>query len=165
MDSLSARQRSWNMSHIRGSDTAPEKKVRSALFRAGLRYRINVAGLPGKPDIVLGAYSVVVFVHGCFWHRHPGCRFAYMPKTHVDFWQAKFDRTVQRDAEVTARLEALGWHCLTIWECETETPERLAELARSIKEGKPDGAPHRLPSGHPAEPTKIPHLLSGSGGG
>lgn len=138
MDSLSAQKRSWNMSRIRGRNTAPEKTVRSALFKAGLRYRINVPDLPGKPDIVLKKYSIVVFVHGCFWHRHPGCRLAYMPKTHVRFWQTKFDHNVERDVQVMNQLELLGWRCLTIWECETGNPERLSELVQSIKR-KPPG--------------------------
>ena len=138
MDTVSHAQRSRNMSRIRGKNTTTERTVRSALFKAGLRYRINVADLPGKPDIVLKKYSVVVFVHGCFWHRHPNCRFAYMPKTHVQFWQAKFDRNVERDAQVMSQLELLGWRCLTIWECESGNPQRLSELVQSIKQ-KPPG--------------------------
>ena len=97
-DSLSPEKRSWNMSRIRGKDTSIEVKVRKYLFSQGFRYRKHVASLPGKPDIVLPKYHAVVFVNGCFWHRHPGCKEAYMPKSRVEFWQEKFERNVQNDA-------------------------------------------------------------------
>jgi DNA mismatch endonuclease (patch repair protein) len=136
MDTVSDVRRSQNMSRIRGKDTTAERAVRSALFKAGLRYRINVRALLGKPDIVLKKYSVAVFVNGCFWHRHPGCQLAYTPKTHVQFWETKFDRNVERDAQVTSQLGLLGWRCMTIWECETGNPVRLAELVQAITEGQ-----------------------------
>ena len=96
-DSLSPEKRSWNMSRIKGKDTSIEIQVRKYLFSHGFRYRKNVKTLPGKPDIVLPKYHAVIFVHGCFWHRHPGCKYSYMPKTKVAFWQTKFDKNVQND--------------------------------------------------------------------
>lgn len=132
MDSLSREHRSWNMSRIRGKDTRPELRVRSALHRLGYRFRLNRRDLPGKPDIVLPRYQTVIFVHGCFWHRHPGCRFAYTPKSRVEFWQAKFQRNVERHREVEEELTTLGWRVLVIWECETDSAtgllDRLTEL-------------------------------------
>lgn len=115
------------MSRIRGKDTKPEMRVRSLLHRMGFRFRLHRKDLPGKPDIVLPAYETVVFVHGCFWHRHPGCRFAYTPKSRVDFWQTKFRRNVERHQEVTAELEELGWRVVVIWECETASEEQLQQ--------------------------------------
>ena len=127
MDRLTKQHRSWNMSRIRGKDTKPEMRVRSLLHRMGFRFRLHRKDLPGKPDIVLPAYETVVFVHGCFWHRHPGCRFAYTPKSRVDFWQTKFRRNVERHQEVTAELEELGWRVVVIWECETASEEQLQQ--------------------------------------
>ncbi len=113
------------MSRIRGKDTRPEMRVRSLLHRMGFRFRLHRKDLPGKPDIVLPAYGTVIFVHGCFWHRHPGCRFAYTPKSRVDFWLTKFQRNVERHQEVEAELEALGWRVVVIWECETASEDQL----------------------------------------
>ena len=127
MDRLTKQHRSWNMSRIRGKDTKPEMRVRSLLHRMGFRFRLHRKDLPGKPDIVLPAYETVIFVHGCFWHRHPGCRFAYTPKSRVDFWQTKFRRNVERHQEVEAELEELGWRVVVIWECETASEEQLQQ--------------------------------------
>ena len=96
-DILSKERRSWNMSRIRGSDTKPELLVRSLLHRMGYRFRLHRKDLPGRPDIVLPKYRTVIFVHGCFWHRHKGCKYAYTPKSRTDFWQNKFQGTVERD--------------------------------------------------------------------
>ena len=96
-DSLRPEKRSWNMSRIKGKDTSIEIQVRKYLFSQGFRYKKNVKNLPGKPDIVLPKYHAVVFVHGCFWHRHDGCKYAYTHKTRVEFWQTKFDKNVQND--------------------------------------------------------------------
>lgn len=115
------------MSRIRGKDTRPELRVRSALHRLGYRFRLNRRDLPGKPDIVLPRHQTVIFVHGCFWHRHPGCRFAYTPKSRVEFWQTKFQRNVERHREVEEELQTLGWRVLVVWECETEVDDRLLE--------------------------------------
>jgi DNA mismatch endonuclease (patch repair protein) len=119
-DRLSRERRSWNMSRIRGKDTAPELLVRSALHRAGYRFRLHRKDLPGRPDVVLPKYRTVVFVHGCFWHRHKRCRFAYTPKSRVAFWQEKFRRNVERDRRKALALRRLGWKVVTVWECEVE---------------------------------------------
>jgi len=120
MDSLDPERRSRNMARIGSRDTLPELRVRSALHRLGYRFRVHVASLPGTPDIVLPKYSTVVLVHGCFWHRHQGCRLSYSPKTRAEFWQRKFDQNVQRDKQVLSELESLGWRVVVIWECETK---------------------------------------------
>lgn len=119
-DTLSAERRSWNMSRIRSRDTKPEIKLRSLLHRAGFRFRLHAAGLPGKPDVVLRKYKTVVFVHGCFWHRHEDCKKATTPSTRRDFWQSKFNTNVARDRRKTSELNSMGWRVLTVWECELE---------------------------------------------
>lgn len=106
------------MSRIKSKDTAPEMRVRSALHRAGYRFRLHVKDLPGKPDIVLPKYKTVIFVHGCFWHRHKGCSNATMPSTNQAFWKEKFKRNVERDKREQAELNKLGWKVLVVWECE-----------------------------------------------
>src|ERR1700741_4916310 len=106
------------MSGIRGRNKKPELTVRHWLHRRGFRFRIHVKGLPGSPDVVLPRHRSVVFVHGCFWHRHPGCRYAYHPASNKEFWGKKFDSNVRRDEENAAALSAAGWYVLTIWECE-----------------------------------------------
>lgn len=123
-DRLSRKRRSWNMSRIRDKDTAPERLVRSALHRAGYRFRLHSKKLPGRPNVVLPRYRTVVFVHGCFWHRHKGCRYAYTPKSRVAFWNAKFDSNVERDRRNARELRRLGWKVVTVWECEADRPGR-----------------------------------------
>lgn len=131
-DRISKKHRSWNMSRIRGKHTTPELTLRSLLHRAGFRFRLHVPGLPGKPDIVLPKYRTVIFVHGCFWHRHEGCSNATTPKTRRQFWQEKFDRTVERDREKQAQLESAGWRVLTVWECELKTnPSNLKYILKN----------------------------------
>ena len=133
MDSLTPERRSWNMSRIKSGDTKPERLVRSLLHRMGYRFRLHRKDLPGRPDIVLPRYRRVVLVHGCYWHRHPGCRLAYMPKSNLDFWQAKFNENVRRDERQNRQLSELGWRVVTVWECETREPATLAErLGREI---------------------------------
>ncbi len=130
-DRISPEKRSWNMSRIRGKDTKPELRVRSQLHRMGYRFRLHRKDLPGRPDIVLPKYDTVIFVHGCFWHRHKGCRFAYTPKTRVEFWQTKFDLNVRRDRRNEAALRKRGWRIIRIWECRTGDPQKLQQqLAR-----------------------------------
>ncbi|MBE3039488.1 MAG: DNA mismatch endonuclease Vsr [Chloroflexi bacterium] len=119
MDRISKERRSWNMSRIRGRDTRPELDVRSVLHRMGYRFRLYRGDLPGKPDIVLPKYKTVIFVHGCFWHRHRRCKLAYTPKSRVAFWREKFQGNTRRDREGKRRLEAMGWHVVVVWECET----------------------------------------------
>lgn len=126
MDRLSRERRSWNMSRIRGRDTRPELLVRSILHSKGYRFRLQRADLPGRPDIVLPRYRTVVFVNGCFWHHHRGCRYAYVPKSRRDFWAAKFAQNVRRDLEVKRLLRKAGWKVIVVWECQTADPQRLA---------------------------------------
>jgi DNA mismatch endonuclease (patch repair protein) len=113
------------MARIGGKNTAPEMAVRRLLHSIGYRFRLHISGLPGKPDIVFPGRQKVVLVHGCFWHRHPGCRYAYMPKSRVEFWRAKFERNVQRDAENLRALGVAGWKVFTVWECEVQMPDVL----------------------------------------
>lgn len=116
-DNLTPEKRSWNMSQIRGKDTSVEVKVRSFLFRQGFRFRKNVSSLPGKPDIVLPKYKTIIFIHGCFWHRH-NCSRATTPKTKVEYWTQKFERNIANDKKHIDELTSLGWRVMVIWECE-----------------------------------------------
>jgi DNA mismatch endonuclease (patch repair protein) len=125
--------RSRMMSGIRGKNTIPERLVRSYLHRSGLRFRLHVKGLPGRPDLVLPRYKAIVEVHGCFWHRHPHCRFATTPATNRRFWGAKFRENTTRDRRNRRRLEQLGWRVFTIWECEIKESRKLAILVRRIR--------------------------------
>jgi DNA mismatch endonuclease (patch repair protein) len=120
-DTISAERRSWNMSRIKGRDTGPELRLRSLLHRAGFRFRLHAKDLAGKPDIVLPRYRTVVFVHGCFWHRHEGCRNATKPSTRAEFWQEKLDGNVERDKRNRAALQKAGWTVITVWECDLKT--------------------------------------------
>ncbi|WP_415713066.1 very short patch repair endonuclease [Maridesulfovibrio sp.] len=128
MDHLTPEKRSWNMSRIRGKDTKPEMVVRSLLHRMGYRFRLHRKDLPGKPDIVLPKYKTVLFVHGCYWHRHEGCRHATVPKTNTDFWMNKFNKNIERDQRVRQELQQLGWRVVTIWECETKDKQLLMKI-------------------------------------
>lgn len=114
------------MSSVGQRDTKPEMIVRRLLHSMNYRYRLHPKDLPGRPDIVFGARRKAIFVHGCFWHRHPGCSKATSPKTRADFWSKKFDRNVERDRQVERRLANLGWKSLVVWECETRTPDALS---------------------------------------
>lgn len=118
MDNRSKEARSRNMSHIPSRNTKPEETVRKYLFKKGLRYRKNVSSLPGKPDIVMPKYKTVVFVNGCFWHGHEGCKWFVPPKTNTDFWNAKFLYNIERDKKNYRKLEEMGWRVLLVWECE-----------------------------------------------
>lgn len=131
MDIITKEKRSWNMSRIRGRNTRIEIIVRSTLHRLGYRFRLNTSKLPGHPDVVLPKYKIALFVHGCFWHRHAGCRFAYMPKTRVDFWQEKFKKNVEQDQKVQKELNQLGWRVVVIWGCETLGKEKLTRKIES----------------------------------
>lgn len=135
-DHLTPEKRSWNMSRIKGQDTAVEVKVRKFLFSQGLRYRKNVKTLPGKPDVVLPKYHAVIFVHGCFWHRHKGCKRATTPKTRTDYWLPKFERNIENDALHEQQLKDGGWRVFTIWECEVEKKfeETMSQLITQIKD-------------------------------
>lgn len=106
------------MSKIKSSNTRPELIVRSLLHRAGYRFRINVKGMPGSPDIVMRRHGTVIFIHGCFWHRHQGCKFAQLPSTNLEFWRHKFESNIKRDEKVQDLLKSQGWRVLVVWECE-----------------------------------------------
>jgi DNA mismatch endonuclease (patch repair protein) len=126
-DNLSVEDRRRTMRSIRSKDTKPEMIVRSLVHRMGFRFRLHNSKLPGKPDLVLKRHKTVIFVHGCFWHMHT-CRWGQVtPKTSVDYWDKKRRRNVARDEEVIRRLEAMGWHVIVVWECETRNAERLRE--------------------------------------
>ena len=131
-DSLTKEKRSWNMSRIRSKDTRPEKVVRSLLHRMGYRFRLHVKSLPGTPDIVLPKFKTVIFVHGCFWHRHPGCRFAYMPKSRVDFWMRKFAQNIKAHEKATMDLKDQGWNVFVIWECDLSDLDSLGRKLSNL---------------------------------
>lgn len=134
-DTLSSECRSWNMSRIRGQNTGPEVRLRSLLHRAGFRFRLHAKELPGRPDIVLPRYRTAIFVHGCFWHRHTGCRNASTPSTRKAFWQEKFDRNVRRDERNRSELVVAGWTVVVVWECELATDPDLvvSRLAADLR--------------------------------
>jgi DNA mismatch endonuclease (patch repair protein) len=135
-DIVSPEQRSWNMSRITGKDTKPELRLRSILHRAGYRFRLYVSSLPGRPDIVLPKYHTAIFVNGCFWHRHPGCSKSYTPSSRTEFWTAKFEATIARDAKKSIELRKQGWNVLTVWECELQqSPVAVLDrIATSVAE-------------------------------
>jgi DNA mismatch endonuclease (patch repair protein) len=118
------------MAAIGGRNTRPELKLRSAIFALGLRFRLHASGLPGSPDLVFPRYRAAVFVHGCFWHRHAGCRFTTVPKRNAAFWSQKFDANVARDASVRSALLALGWRVAVVWECGLE--KSAEQIARKL---------------------------------
>lgn len=120
------------MSRIGGVNTKPELMVRRALHAQGYRYRLHGRGLPGRPDLVFGSRRVVVFVHGCFWHRHPGCAKSRLPKSHVEYWRDKFETNVRRDERNTQALSADGWRVFVAWECEVEGDATLLERLTSF---------------------------------
>ena len=136
MDNRSKEARSRNMSNIPSKNTKPEETVRKYLFAHGLRYRKNVSKLPGKPDIVLPKYKTVVFVNGCFWHGHEGCKYFVPPKTNTEFWYAKFKYNQERDERNCQKLRDLGWRILIVWECEIRHGDpqiALEKLIRNIR--------------------------------
>ena len=133
MDIISKSKRSWNMSRIRASNTKPELHVRSELHKSGYRFRLHRKGLPGRPDIVLPKYKAVVFVHGCFWHRHSRCKYAYNPKSRKQFWHNKFVSNIERDRLVMRMLKALGWKVIIIWECETTDANKWMPRLNKIR--------------------------------
>ena len=130
MDILTREQRSANMARIGQRNTSPELAVRRALHRMGYRFRLHRRDLPGTPDVVLPRHKTIFLVHGCFWHRHSHCRFAYTPKSHVDFWKAKFEANVVRDQRVERELRNMGWVVRIIWECETRDLTALEDELR-----------------------------------
>lgn len=134
-DVMTPQQRHECMSHIRSKDTKPEQLVRQALWHSGFRYRLHVKGLPGKPDIVLPKYRTVIFINGCFWHGHEGCRYYVIPKTNTSFWLDKISSNKARDARDESALKEAGWRVVTIWECELKKEtleETLEQLLKSF---------------------------------
>lgn len=129
-DRISPEKRSWNMSQIRAKNTKPEILVRSLLHRLGFRFRLHVRSLPGCPDIVLKRWRTIILVHGCFWHRHSGCKQAYTPKTRKKFWLTKFQGNIDRDRKTEQLLRNAGWKLITVWECEANDSERLIQRFR-----------------------------------
>lgn len=130
-------QRSYNMSRIRGKDTKAEELVRKYLFSQGFRYRKNDSRLPGKPDIVLPKYKTVIFVNGCFWHKHEGCKYFVWPKSNAEFWKDKIEKNCKRDNRDYSLLQQAGWHVIVIWECELKVASRettLDNLLLHVKE-------------------------------
>lgn len=125
--------RSYNMSRIKGKNTKPEMLVRKFLFANGYRYRLNVKTLPGKPDIVLPKYKTVIFINGCFWHGHEGCRYFVIPKTRTEWWIEKITGTQKRDREAENQLNALGWKVIVVWECELKKDALNKTLNQLIK--------------------------------
>ena len=132
VDHLSKEKRSWNMSRILSKNTKPETIVRSTLHRMGFRFRIGVKELPGRPDIVLSKYNTIIFVHGCFWHRHKGCKRCTTPSSNPAYWFNKFQKNVQRDKLVVKELQEIGWRVIIIWECEVKGDiEDISNLIRA----------------------------------
>ena len=131
VDFLSPSERSLRMSRIRSKDTVPELALRRELHRLGFRYRLHGASLPGRPDLVLRKYKSVVFVHGCFWHRHDGCKIASIPKSNTEFWLQKFERNIARDRRVCLLLASEGWRVFVVWECEL-SPRKVSETAKHL---------------------------------
>lgn len=127
MDIKSPKERSRNMAAIRSKDTKPEIYFRKLLFAQGYRYNLNSKKIPGHPDIYLRKYNTAIFIHGCFWHRHSGCKYAYMPKSRVEFWQKKFETNVKRDHIVRMELQDKGIKCLIVWECTVKKMKRNRE--------------------------------------
>lgn len=150
-DILTPKERSERMSRIKGHDTKPELILRRALHAAGLRYRLHARDLPGRPDLVFPRWSAVVFVHGCFWHHHNGCRIANVPQSNAEFWLAKFERNKRRDARAVRALRASGWRVMVVWECQLSGSRRIAStaarVAAFVKDRYP-GGPGKLLGDH-----------------
>ncbi len=164
MDKLTKEQRSRCMASVRSKGTKPELVVRRYLFAHGYRYRLNHPRLPGHPDIVMRKYRTVIFVNGCFWHGHEGCKHFVMPKSRTAFWQAKIARNKARDREEQRKLAGMGWHCITIWECQLK-PKAKDQTLQSLEytlnhiylqDRKPK--PYRLPDEETAMAAEPPAL-------
>ena len=132
MDIFSQEKRSQVMSHVRNRDTRPEKIIRSILHKSGFRFRIQRKELPGKPDIVLPKYKTIIFVHGCFWHQHEGCKKALPPKSNVSFWLEKFRKNKERDRKVIRTLQESGWKVIVVWQCEIPKIKNNPEIIKKL---------------------------------
>ncbi|MET2524970.1 very short patch repair endonuclease [Ralstonia pseudosolanacearum] len=144
MDRLSVEKRSWLMSRVRSKDTTPELTVRRLLHRLGYRYRLHAAHLPGKPDLVFPARKKIIFVHGCFWHGHAGCKYARTPSSRIEFWREKIDRNRHRDQRNQRELSELGWDVLVVWQCQLKDS---ASVLRNLLSFLGPPGPH-LPARH-----------------
>lgn len=149
VDTLTPVERSARMALIRGKDTVPELTFRKAIHALGMRYRLHAKDMPGKPDLVFPRFRTVIFVHGCFWHRHEGCKVASTPKSNVDFWLEKFKKNTDRDARNIQALESMGWKVIIVWECEVSTSVNAEATAKRIadiikRESLPSGMSHFL---------------------
>lgn len=132
MDKITKEKRSWNMSRIKGKNTQPEIIVRSIIYKMGYRFRLYSTKLTGKPDIVLTKFKIVIFIHGCFWHRHKGCKFAYTPKSRISFWKKKFIENIKRFNYVKLKLKKEGWKVHVIWECQIKNEDKLLKKLKAI---------------------------------
>lgn len=132
-DVHSKETRSYNMSQIRSKDTKPEMLVRKFLHKNGFRYRLHVKDLPGKPDIVLPKYKTVIFIHGCFWHGHEGCKYYVVPKTRTEWWLHKIGTNIANDTNAEKALKDAGWNIIKIWECQLKRPDREGTLSRLVE--------------------------------
>lgn len=134
------------MSKIRSKNTKPELTLRKSLFARGFRFRVNDLKLPGKPDVVLPKYKTIIFLHGCFWHRHEGCKYAYTPKTNTEFWVDKITSNVVRDKVVVQKLVEAGWNVLIVWECEIRHAYKhdLTPLIDRVEAAIRDNLPHNI---------------------
>lgn len=139
MDTIDKARRSWVMSRVRSKDTVPELAVRRLVFAMGFRYRLHGRHLPGTPDLVFAGRKKVIFVHGCFWHRHTGCKLARMPKSRLEFWMPKLERNRERDREEVKALRAIGWKSLVVWECQLSKESVLRGRLRRFLEGEVPG--------------------------
>jgi DNA mismatch endonuclease, patch repair protein len=134
MDKISPERRSTNMRNIRSKNTVPEMVLRRLIYKLGYRYRLHSRHLAGRPDIVFSGRRKIIFVHGCFWHQHPGCREGRLPASRLEYWEPKLQRNKARDASNQARLEADGWKVLVVWECQTKETGRLIEMLKHFLE-------------------------------
>jgi len=139
IDRLAPEHRSWLMSRVRGTNTTPEMRVRRAAHALGFRFRLHRKDLPGTPDLVFPKTRVALFVHGCFWHRHLGCKKASLPKTRPEYWHQKFALNVERDERARVALERLGWKVSVIWECETKDPLQIATYLQALLSRRSEG--------------------------
>ena len=140
MDIVNKSTRSRMMAGIRSKDTSPELALRRALHAAGHRFRLHAKGVMGSPDLVLPKYQAAIFVHGCFWHRHAGCRYAAVPSTRADFWQSKFHANVTRDALVLQELSEIGWRVAIVWECALRAPAQVEQVCLILSGWLRDGS-------------------------
>lgn len=136
-DHVDRAKRSANMAAIHSKDTGPEIEVRRILHSLGFRYRLHVRSLPGQPDLVFPSRRKVIFVHGCFWHRHAKCRYASLPKTRTEFWQRKFESNLVRDRKVKRELKRIGWEALTVWTCELKKSEKVTKRLIAFLSSRP----------------------------